>query len=199
MNKQEFLSALRKGLADFSEEEIKEYIDFYSEMIDDRTEEGLTEEEAVADIGPVQDVIDKIIIETPLPTLVKTKLNKEHKLKGWHIALIVIGSPIWLSLLVSLFSVVFSVAVAIFSVIIALYAVNLSLAACTIGGILATIPMIICQNPMSALASLGMGLFCAGGAILMFLGLSALTKAMGKLSKKFMLWIKSLFIKKERI
>ena len=47
MQKQAFLDALRSQLAGLPEAEINERLNFYSEMIDDRMEEGLTEEEAV--------------------------------------------------------------------------------------------------------------------------------------------------------
>lgn len=47
MNKQEFLVKLRKGLSGLPKEDIEERLTFYSEMIDDRMEEGLSEEEAV--------------------------------------------------------------------------------------------------------------------------------------------------------
>ena len=45
MNKQEFLSALSDKLSVLSEEDKEKSIDYYSEMIDDRMEEGLSEEE----------------------------------------------------------------------------------------------------------------------------------------------------------
>ena len=48
MNKQEFLSQLRKGLAGLPQNDIEERLAFYGEMIDDRIEEGLSEEEAVS-------------------------------------------------------------------------------------------------------------------------------------------------------
>ena len=48
MNKQEFLKNLRVSLSNLPQEEIEERIIFYSEMIDDRIEEGLSEEEAKA-------------------------------------------------------------------------------------------------------------------------------------------------------
>ena len=46
MNKQEFLNQLRSGLNGLPHEEIEERVMFYSEMIDDRVEEGLSEEDA---------------------------------------------------------------------------------------------------------------------------------------------------------
>ncbi len=43
MNKQAFLTQLRKGLSGLPQEDIEERLAFYSEMIDDRIEEGLSE------------------------------------------------------------------------------------------------------------------------------------------------------------
>ena len=56
MNKQSFLDALKEKLYGLPWQELKERLDFYSEMIDDRMEEGITEEEAVAAIEIVEDV-----------------------------------------------------------------------------------------------------------------------------------------------
>ena len=47
MNKQEFLDELRKGLCGLPENDVDERLDFYSEMIDDLTEDCLSQEEAV--------------------------------------------------------------------------------------------------------------------------------------------------------
>ena len=51
MRKQEFLDLLRKKLAGLPREDVEERLAFYCEMIDDRTEECGSEEEAVAAIG----------------------------------------------------------------------------------------------------------------------------------------------------
>ena len=56
MNKQEFLDRLRKGLSGLPQAEREERLLFYSEMIDDRMEEGLTEEEAVAALGSLEEI-----------------------------------------------------------------------------------------------------------------------------------------------
>ena len=50
MTKKEFLARLRRGLAQLPPEEREERLAFYSEMIDDRMEEGLSEQEAVASL-----------------------------------------------------------------------------------------------------------------------------------------------------
>ena len=46
MNKREFLASLRNGLYGLPQDDIEERLGFYAEMIDDRMEEGLTEEQA---------------------------------------------------------------------------------------------------------------------------------------------------------
>ena len=56
MNKQEFLAQLRKGLSGLPQDDIEERLTFYSEMIEDQTEEGLSEDEAVAQIGSVDEM-----------------------------------------------------------------------------------------------------------------------------------------------
>ena len=51
MHRQEFLDALASALSELSPQEKEEQLGFYGEMIADRMEEGLTEEEAVAATG----------------------------------------------------------------------------------------------------------------------------------------------------
>ena len=43
MNKQDFLAQLRKELSGWPKEDAEERLTFYSEMLDDRIEEGLSE------------------------------------------------------------------------------------------------------------------------------------------------------------
>ena len=48
MNKLEFMRRLREALSGLPQEELAERLTFYDEMIADRTEDGLSEEAAVA-------------------------------------------------------------------------------------------------------------------------------------------------------
>ena len=50
MTKAEFLSVFKKKLSALPRKEREEGLSFYTEMIDDRMEEGLSEEEAVAEV-----------------------------------------------------------------------------------------------------------------------------------------------------
>ena len=86
MNKEEFLNALRSALAGLPQEDIEERLAFYSESIDDRVEDGLTEEEAVEAIGTVDEVRDQIMAEIPLTKLVREKMRPKGRLRAWEIA-----------------------------------------------------------------------------------------------------------------
>ena len=61
MNKQDFLKELSRALSGLPREDLEERLAFYSEMIDDRMEDGLSEEEAVADIGSIDEAASQII------------------------------------------------------------------------------------------------------------------------------------------
>ena len=122
MTKQEFLKALEAALSGFPEEELNDRLRFYSEMIDDRIEDGLSEEEAVAKIGTPKAVSEQILKDTPLFKLAKEKIKPKRRLAAWEIVLIALGSPIWISLLVSLLAVVLSAYASLWSAIVSLWA-----------------------------------------------------------------------------
>ena len=66
MNKIDFLNELENRLSGLPADEVGERLSFYGEMIDDRIEEGMTEEEAVASIGDVETVVNGIVSDIPL-------------------------------------------------------------------------------------------------------------------------------------
>ena len=197
MNRQEFLTSLRNGLTGLPRDDVEERLAFYEEMIDDRIEDGLTEEDAVAEIGPVDAVIRQIVAETPLPKLVQERIRPKRRLRAWEIVLLVLGSPLWLALLIAGFAVVFSVYVVIWALIASLWAVEFSLAVsavgCAAGGVVK-----LCQGDgTQGLLGIAAGLVLAGLSVFGFFACVALTKAAARLTKKIALGIKSLFIRKE--
>lgn len=197
MNKQEFLTQLRKGLSGLPQEDIEERLTFYSEMIDDRIEEGLSEQEAVSAIGTVNAIITQILADTPLTKLVKEKVKPKRMLKAWEIVLLIMGSPIWLSLLIAAFVVILAVYIVIWSVVVALWSIEVAFAACSLGGIVSAVIFAFQGNGLTGLAMLSAGIICAGLSIFMFYGCKAATKGMVLLTKKMALGIKILFVGKE--
>ena len=63
MTKQEFIGELRAQLAPLPPKDIEERLVFYSEMIDDRIEDGLSEEDAVSQIGSVDGIASQILAD----------------------------------------------------------------------------------------------------------------------------------------
>lgn len=194
MNKQEFLDKLEKGLCGLPQNDIKERLIFYNEMIDDRMEEGLTEEEAVSGIGTVDEVVSQIVTETSLSKLVKEKVKPKRALRVWEIILLALGSPIWLSLLFAVFAVIFVVYVTLWSVIVALWATELALVVSALDGVLSAVILTVKVNAIAGLAMLGAGIACAGLSIFLFFGCIEITKGLIFLTKKMILGIKSIFI-----
>lgn len=180
MDKKAFLEELGKGIAGLSYEEQDKWLDFYSEMIDDRMEDGLSEEEAVAAVGSVEDVVAQILSQQAPEKKQKTK----RELKGWHVALLIVGSPIWFSLLIAAVSVIFSALVTMWSVIISFYAVAVSLVAVGVAGIIAPLFFILRGYVGAGVFCLGAGLFCVGLGILWFMGTSLLAKGVVWLCRK---------------
>ena len=71
MSKQEFLAQLRKGLSGLPQDDIEERLAFYGEMLDDRIEEGISEEEAVSAIDSVDEIVQQVVAEIPLAKIAK--------------------------------------------------------------------------------------------------------------------------------
>lgn len=198
MSKQEFLEQLEKGLYGLPQADIDERLGFYSEMIDDRMEEGLSEEEAVAGIGTVDSVISQIVAEIPLSKLVKQRMKQPKEMDTGLVLLLILGFPIWLPLLIAGFAVVFSLYASLWAVIVSLWAVVVALAACAVAGVILFIVFLCIGKGVTALAVLGAGIVCAGLAILFTIGCVYATKGGVLLGKKVLQWTKKAFIKKER-
>lgn len=195
MFKAEFLDTLRRRLEGLPHSVIMESLEFYSEMIDDRIEEGLTEEEAVNSVGSVDEIASQIIAETPISKIVKERLKPTKKLSALTIVLLILGSPIWLSLAIAAFAVLISVFAVLFSVIITLWAVTAALAACFIGCIIGGIISIAFTSAPSGLLLISVGLVCASLSIFAFLGCRATTKGITILSKNIIIKIKNMLFK----
>ena len=193
MTKTEFQIALCHALAGLPEEDIEKSLEYYSEMIDDRTEDGISEEEAVAALGTIADIRSQIIKDTPLPKIIKERVKPKRSFRGWEIAVIIIGFPLWFPLLISAAAVVFSVYVTLWSVIIAFFAVDIAFFAVALAGILASLPVFITGNAAEGLLLIGAGLLCAGLGLLWHFLCIGTTKGIVWLTKVF---IKSLLIPK---
>ena len=179
MRKQEFIAVLRKKLSALPRRDAEERIAFYSEMIDDRIEEGLLEEEAVSAVGSVDEIAEQILKETPI----KKETAEKKSAGGWKVLFLVLGSPIWLSLIVAVVAVAVSLYAVVWAVAVSLWAVFVSLVAVGAVGPIMGIVHLCMGHGTAGFVALGAGLVCAGLAVFAYSGCLATTKATLLLTK----------------
>ena len=199
MYKEVFLSKLESGLSGLPREDISERLTFYGEMIDDRIEDGLSEADAVAEIGSVDSVIEQILADTPLKKLVRERVKPTRSLKAWEIVLIVLSSPVWLSLLIAAVAVVAAVYIVLWSVDLTLWAIDASAAALAVGGVLSGMIFLMQGNTTTSVALIGAGIFFAGLTVFCTYGCIAGTKGIVLLTEKTAIGIKALFVRKGKV
>ena len=196
MNKATFLATLRVRLAPLPQEERERTLDYYEEMIDDRVEDGMTEEEAVASLEDIDTIVQRMIEDTPITTLVKTRVKAKGSWSGTAIVLSILGFPLWFPLLAAFFAILLSVYIVIWAVVLSIAAAVLGL---ILGGaaLLIVSPILLITKPVSmlffcgcALASIGLGILFLLGMIYAAKGTIWLTKAIGR-------GVKRMFIRKE--
>lgn len=197
MNKQQFLEQLRDCLSGLPQNEMEERLTFYSEMIDDRMEEGLSEEEAVKEIGSVDKVFSNIIDEIPLTELVKEKIKPKRTLRAWEIVLLVLGAPLWFPLLIAGAAILLSIYAVLWAVVITLWAVDVAIGATSLGAVVIGVVILVQGSVLPGIAMFGSALFCAGLTIFGCFGCIAATKGIAILTKKIALDIKAMIVKKE--
>ncbi|MCR5308757.1 MAG: DUF1700 domain-containing protein [Bacilli bacterium] len=193
MTKQEFLTELRKNLNGLPKDEIEDRINFYEEMINDRMDEGKTEEQAVADIGTTDEAVRTIASQTKMSTLVKEKMKLKRSLTGWEILLIALAFPVWFPLLMTVLSLLFTAYIMTWVLVIVSFSVEAGLIAGAGGGIAAFVCSLIEGAP--SLIAGGGALLCIGGACLFVLACIGATKVTLKISKSIFLGIKSKIIR----
>ena len=199
MNKQDFLAQLRRGLHGLPQKDIEERVSFYGEMIDDRMEEGLSEADAVAEIGNVGEMISQILADTPLTRLVKEKIRPKRPVKPWIIVLLILGFPLWFPLLISVIAIILAAYIVVWSVIISLWAAEASITIGTLGGVASAVYFVIRGRALTALAMLAAVLLCTGMAIFIFFTCLAVTKGVICLTKRAAVGLKHMLVGKETV
>lgn len=200
MKRNEFLSKLKERLWALPEADKQCSLDYYGEMIDDRMEDGLSEEEAVAAIGDLDEIVQQILTETPRPPQVVEPAKKKQSQKSaqdntktWLIILLIVGSPVWIPLAAGLLSTALGAYISLWAVVISLYAVFVALAASAVGCVVGSFFMF--GGFSTAIVAWGAALVCAGLAILFLLLANLAAKGLVKLTK--LVW-NSIFHRKEQ-
>ena len=192
MNKAEFTQQLTNSLAGLSQYDINRSVDYYTEMIDDRVEDGMTEEDAVAALGSIDEIRSKILEEVPITKIVKEKMTPKRSFGAGEIVLLVLGAPLWIPLLLAGIVVILAIYISFWSIIFSLYVADLSVFISGLAGLI--VAAIKPGGPLGALFYAGCGIALIGVAILLFFGFNQVTKGLLYISKMIILGIKKLFV-----
>ncbi|NMC56598.1 MAG: hypothetical protein GYA50_05195, partial [Eubacteriaceae bacterium] len=79
--------------------EVEKTLSFYTESIDDRMEDGMSEEEAVSRLGDIDTIAKEIRADLPITTLIGKKVKQSRDKasnKTLWIVLAICGIPFWL-------------------------------------------------------------------------------------------------------
>lgn len=196
MTKTDFLQLLERALAQLPEEERQANLEYYSELLDDMLEEGMTEAEATAKLGSPSQIAQSILQEVPLGKLVSTRMKPKSGWTPLAIVLAVVGSPVWVPLLLAGVAVVLALFVSIWALGFAAIAVVIALAVAVVAAPIIAIRAAMLTLPVG-LMLLGAGLVLLGLCVLGGLMAVELCRLLWQLTVWLAHKIKGLFIRKE--
>lgn len=172
MTKAEFLRRLSQALSSMKPVERARTVQYYREIIEDRMEEGCTEEEAVAGLDPEEIAADLlgngVTVQKPRRPVFGT-------------AMLILGSPLWLPLLIAACVIVLALYIVVWALVVSMFAVVVGLAAGLPAGILGMVVQMF-ANPAGGFFLLGAGLICGALAIVLFLPCLAAAKCLVRVS-----------------
>lgn len=193
MTKQEFLSELERALGKLPHAEVEQALAFYDEAISDRMEDGLSEAEAVADLGPVDEIAAQIAAETPpIPRAIARANTGSRTL---NIVLLAVFSPIWIPIVLALAAAALAVYVAIWAVIAALWAVDAVLVLMPFAGLAALASTLGGGMPLPGVFVFGLSLVSSGFGLVASFAVFWASKLLFQATRTFARWIASLFVR----
>ena len=196
MNRQDFLDELKSKISHLPQKDIDEHISFYSEMLDDRIEDGMSIEEAIAQIGSPSQIAKRILDENRGRD--GQDKSKKRNLTWWQITLLSVGSPIWIALLASVFAVVISLFASLWSVAASFWAAFVSICASSIGGVACGFIYLFSDASLGFIL-IGAGVLLVGLSIFAFYGCKKFTMLSVWLTVKLAKIIKNGIVRKEKI
>ena len=196
MSKKEFIDELRIKLSKLNNIDVEESLRFYEEMINDRMEDGLSEEEAISGIGSIDEIYAQISQDSQKSHLTFDKTKQKTKSKRKNKAIIlastaVIWAPILIALIasaiavaISVVAVAFSLYAVLWSLVVTVWAIFVSSALSAPVGALIGLLNIFSGNVAFGFMLISCGMVLAGLAIFAFYGALYATKGSTILTKK---------------
>lgn len=180
MTRDEFLGRLGELLACLPADQVRETQEFYAEAIADRMEDGMGEEEAVAAMGAPGEVAEAVLDDLPAVPRAIARTRRRSTTLLW--VLTIVGSPVWVPLLLAFAAVAVTVYVCIWVLALCVWIVAVALGSAGIAELLFAACGITIGHFPYALASAGMGLGLVGVALFVGAGAWAASKQIARLS-----------------
>lgn len=125
--------------------------------------------------------------------------NSSQKLNAWQVTLLVLGFPLWFSLLIATIAIILSAYIILWALVISLWAIFIAMLCISVYLLLTGNVTIITHAEPVGLAIIGMSMFCAGLSILIFFASKISTKAITLTTKKGAQWVHNNLSKKDTI
>lgn len=197
MTKQEFLSELERALGKLPHAEVEQALAFYDEAVSDRMEDGLSEAEALAGLGPVDEIAAQIAaqIAAETPPIPRAIARANTGSRTLNIVLLAVFSPIWIPIVLALAAAALAVYVAIWAVIAALWAVDAVLVLMPFAGLAALASTLGGGMPLPGVFVFGLSLVSSGFGLVASFAVFWASKLLFRATRSFARWIASLFVR----
>ena len=171
MNKKEFLSSLKKHLHLLGDKDSDRFIEYYDEMIEDYQEDGYSEQEAVQQVGQPAMIAEGIMKEQGIKTVQVPTFGE----KATRLSILILGFPLWGSILATVFLLILSVYMVIWCIPLVTGTVTL---VGLLGGFWSIIgsPFIFQDGLHVVVTQIGVGIFLLGVGLLSGIATAYLTK-----------------------
>ncbi|MDV4150726.1 DUF1700 domain-containing protein [Clostridium sp. AL.422] len=162
MNKSTFIDTLRKSLKLLDEDERNKFISYYEEIIEDYKESGFTEKEVIKKIGSPQSIANNILSEQDI-----ININiPSFKSKILNIILLILGFPLWGSLLLAVILLILSAYIIIWCIPFTTGVTSISFFAASLLSIIGS-PFMMADILSVGIIQLGVGIALVGTSILL--------------------------------
>ena len=180
MTRDEFLGRLGELLACLPADQVRETQEFYAEAIADRMEDGMGEEEAVAAMGAPGEVAEAVLDDLPAVPRAIARTRRRSTTLLW--VLTIVGSPVWVPLLLAFAAVAVTVYVCIWILALCVWIVAVALGGAGMVELVFAACGVVIGHVPYALASAGMGLGLVGVALFVGAGAWAVSRQIARLS-----------------
>ena len=194
MKKNEFIRELKYRLSGYPRDVVVNAVNYYTECIEDAVEDGRDEEEAVAALGSMDEIVRNTLRDVPLTKLVKERVSPKRKLTGFEVIILILGFPIWFPLLIAAWAIFFAFYVVIWSLVFTIAVTSIALIAAGIVAFIGSIGTIYTGAFGPAVFGMGSGLICFAVGLFMVLAVPGLAKGALAIGRGFLLGVKKLFI-----